>query len=297
MIGSRTIVGIGEALWDIFPDGPRLGGAPLNVAVMARQLGNAGALVSRIGQDQLGDTLRDELTQRQIGIDHLQYDPDHPTGTVYVELTTGGTPDYQVTDDVAWDYLQWDGDLAYLADRCHAVCFGTLAQRYAQTRNAIYRFLGEAHRAVRLYDLNLRSGIEDRRSLIHSLELAGAVKLNHDELTVLQRALVLGDDESAAIAKLIKTYDLDWIALTRGAEGTIVHTADGAHEGDPAATDPVAGANPVGAGDATSAALLHGVIRRWDWPRTITLANAVGAHVAGQPGACPDLTDAIKQMA
>ncbi len=297
MIGSHTIVGIGEALWDMFPDGRRLGGAPLNVAAHAQQLGNAGVLVSRIGQDQLGDALRGRLTELGMSLDHVQYDPDHPTGTVYVDIDPTGEPRYDITDDVAWDYLQWDGDMAYLADRADAVCFGTLAQRYAQTRNTVYRFLDDAHRSVRLYDINLRPGTDDRRTLTRSLELATAIKVSGDELRTLQRLMVLGDDADAAIARLFKRFDLAWVAVTRGAEGTIVHTPLGTQTGDPALTAPVDNADPVGAGDATSAALLHGVVRRWPWPRTITLANKLGAHVASHPGACPELSAELIELA
>jgi fructokinase len=296
MIGQRTIVGIGEALWDIFPDGQRLGGAPLNVAAGAQQLGNAGVVVSRIGQDRLGDALRAELTERNMALDHIQNDPDHATGRADVDVDPSGAPRYRIADDVAWDYLQWDGDLAYLADQCSAVCFGTVAQRDAQTRNTIYRFLGEARGAVRLYDINLRPGTGDRRTLRRSLDLATAAKFSRDEFDTLRRILVLDDEPESAAARLMKSHALDWIALTRGADGTVVYTAAGVCEGEPATAQPVDGADPVGAGDATSAALLHGVVRRWPWERTITLANKLGAHVAGQAGACPELTDELKQL-
>jgi len=294
MSGTRTIVGIGEALFDIFPDEQRLGGAPLNVAVHAQQLGNAGVVVSRVGQDALGDRLLAELRQREMDVWHIQSDPDNPTGTVYVDTDADGSPRYDIVTEVAWDYLQWDGDLDDLADHAGAVCFGTLAQREAQTRNAIYRFVAAAHRAIRLFDVNLRQNFYDRQKLERSLELANAVKLNSDELRIVADLFHLGDDHTA-IATLIKRHQLDWLAVTHGQAGTVVHTAEGTHEGQPVTASD--GGDAVGAGDATAAALLHGALRRWPWDRTLKLANALGAYVAGQNGACPDLSDDIKELA
>jgi fructokinase len=295
MSGSRIIVGIGEALFDVFPDEQRLGGAPLNVAVHAQQLGNAGVVVSRVGQDPLGQRVADALREREMSTEHLQTDPDNPTGTVYVDVSESGSPSYEIVEGVAWDFLQWDGDLDDLSDHAGAVSFGTLAQRNAQARNTIYRFLEQSHRAVRLFDVNLRQDLYDRRKIRRSLELANAMKLNADELTVVADLLNLGQDLDAAIGGLFKQYDLKWIALTRGKEGTVVYTAEARYESAPVVA--AGGGDAVGAGDATSAALLHGALRRWPWERTLRLANTLGAHVAGQSGACPELTDTIRKLA
>ncbi len=294
MSGLRTIVGIGEALVDVFADSERIGGAPLNLAMMAHQLGNRGVIVSRVGQDRLGEAIFDTLNQRNMPTDHLQSDPDNATGIIYVE-TDGPEPRYDIVEHVAWDFLQWDGDLDSLAAHAQAVCFGTLAQRVAQSRNTIYRFVEAARRAVRLLDVNFRQDDFDRRELTRSLEIANALKVNEDELAQLRTMLLLPDGEAEAASQLMKTHGLDWVALTRGDRGTIVFTPEGSFEGDgaQAGTD----GDPVGAGDATAAALLHGVVRRWDWPRTITLANALGAFVASQTGASPELTDEMKTLA
>jgi fructokinase len=294
--GSRIVVGIGEALFDLFPEQQRLGGAPLNFAVHAHQLGDTGVVVSRVGQDELGRRIHDELKSRGMPDDHLQFDPDHPTGVVYVELNADGEPTYDIVRDVAWDHLQWDGDLDHLAGQCAAVCFGSLAQRDAQARNTICRFVELARRAVRLFDVNLRQDYDDRRTLARSLELASAVKVNRAELERLGRMFDAGDGDRDAALGLIDRFDLSWLALTRGKDGTVVYTPDPAtHEAEPIAA--TAAGSAVGAGDATSAALLHGVIRRWPWDRTLKLANAIGAFVAGHEGACPELSDEIKALA
>ena len=293
---SRTIVGMGEALFDVFPEETRLGGAPLNVALHAHQLGNRGIVVSRIGQDRLGDQVLEALHRREMPDDHVQSDPDHPTGTVLVDFDAEGQPTYEIVEDVAWDYLQWDGDLDHLAGHCDAVCFGTLAQRVAQTRTNIYRFVEQARRAIRLFDVNLRQTYFDRRQISHSLDIANAVKLNLDELATIADLFALPSDSAECAAALIGRHELKWIALTRGAEGTVVYTPDGTwHEAEvPPAGD---AGDAVGAGDACSAALLHGAIRRWPWPRTVALANAVASHVASQKGACPELTEELLKLA
>jgi fructokinase len=292
---TKRIVGLGEALFDLFPDETRLGGAPLNVAVHARQLGNHAAVVSRIGQDQLGDRMIMELRGREVDVSCLQSDPDHPTGTVIVDFDEHGEPTYDIIREVAWDYLQYDYDLEDLAQHCDAICFGSLAQRTGQTRNTIYRMLDAARRSVRLFDVNLRQDYFDRRTLERSMEYATAVKLNAEELTRLSGMFGLASDPADAGRQLIDRFKLKWLALTRGPAGTTVVTGSAEYGGDPvAAAD---GGDPVGAGDAVAAALLHGVTRRWDLQRTVNLANHLGAHVASQQGACPSLTDPLRKMA
>ena len=292
----RTIVGLGEALFDIYGDEARLGGAPLNLAVHAQQLGNRGVVVSRIGQDELGARVVDELRRRGMTVEHLQTDPDHATGTVLVELDAGGEPSYNIVRDVAWDAMQWDPDLETIARTADAVCFGTLSQRDGQTRSTVYRFLEAANKAVRLLDVNLRQHYYDRRILTRSLELATAVKLNAGELRVLADTFQLGPHADEAAPQLLRQFpNLKWIALTRGAEGTVVFTPGAKHDAAPVAL--VGKMDAVGAGDSAAAALLHGVLRRWPWDKTLTLANTIGAYVAGQPGACPPLPDSIRALA
>lgn len=303
MASSRIIVGIGEALFDVFPDAQHLGGAPLNVAVHAQQLGNAGIVVSRVGQDDLGDQIVAELRRRDMTTAHLQSDPDHPTGTVEVDASDPHAPRYNILPG-AWDHLTWDGDLDEPARRCHGVCFGSLAQRSAPSRSTIYRFLVGAKNAERLFDVNLRQDFYDRRSILSSLEHATSIKLNTDELTTLTKLLNIpapgsapasdaGHDEQ--IAALLRTYNLRWAALTAGPRGTTVYTTTQKFVAAPVFA--ASQGDAVGAGDATAAALLHGVTRRWDWPRTLTLANTLGAFVASQPGACPELNDEIRKLA
>ena len=288
------IIGIGEALFDVFADGARLGGAPLNVALHAHQLGDEGVVVSRVGQDELGERVLRELVERGMSTAHIQTDPDRPTGEVIVDVDERGEPTYDILRHVAWDTLQFDFDLEDLAQRASAVCFGALAQRDGQSRHTIYRFLDAARRAVKLFDVNLRQDYYDRRILTRSFELADAVKLNIDELRIMDGMFMLGDAPDEAAAAILRKFSVKWVALTRGAEGTVVYTPRAKHEIEPVVARP--GGDRVGAGDASAAGLLHGATRRWPWERTLKLANALGAHVASQHGACPPLSEEVKAL-
>lgn len=293
-----NIVGLGEALFDVFPDTQVLGGAPLNVAVAAHQLaqvrGGRGVVVSRVGQDDLGNQVVAELTERGISCEYLQRDPDHGTGVVYVGVDHKGEPNYDIVGDVAYDWLQWDGDLDDLAARCEAVAFGSLCQRQAQSRSTIYRFLGEARRAVKLFDVNIRQNFYNQNIIRRSLELANVVKLNEDELPLVTTMLACaGDDEMAKARSLIKKFDLRMVVYTRGEQGTTIITADDVVRGEPVSYDRAENADNVGAGDACTAGVLVGLTLRMPLDRVVALANHAGAYVASQCGATAALPDTV----
>lgn len=306
-----TVVGIGEALFDIFPDRERLGGAPLNVALCADQLARAregrGVLVSRAGQDELGDRMRDQLQKRGMSVDYLQSDPDRPTGRVYVDFDIEGNPTFQIVKDVAWDVIQFDFDIEDLAQRCEAACFGTLAQRDGQSRNAIHRFLDSTRRATLLFDVNLREGFHDYGVIHRSCQRATIVKLNDQELPIVAGVLGLGTGGAGSGAEelakldaqakaLLKQYQLEAVVLTRGAAGTRLYTASGVHDGESINYEPASDADPVGAGDACAAAILVARVLRFPPQRIVDLANHCGAYVASQPGATPELPESILNM-
>lgn len=306
-----TIVGLGEALFDLFPSGAILGGAPLNVAFHAHQLlsrvNGRGVTASRVGQDALGRQIADELKTRGMTADYLQGDPDKPTGQVYVSVDDKGQPTFEIVKDVAWDWMQFDFDLEDLSRRCDAICFGTLAQRNGQSRNTIYRALTTATRAVRMFDVNLRQQYYDRQILLRSCEMSTAVKLNDQELPIVSRQLALGVAEAkpgdratqdAAVTALMKRFpNVKLVALTRGAQGTVLYTGNARHESEPVSYPMAEKADAVGAGDACSAGLLTGMVLRLPIEKTLALANHAGAFVASRPGATPTLPDAVLRMA
>lgn len=297
-----TIVGLGEALFDILPDAQHAGGAPLNVAVhanqLARQHGGRGVVVTRVGQDALGQQLTGEVASRQMDTTYIQTDPDLPTGRVYVQLDAQAQPSYDIIQNVAWDVMQYDPDVEELARRCDAVCFGTLAQRHPQSRQMIYRFLAEARGAVRLFDVNLRGRFYEASIIRRSCEQATIMKLNQDELPVVRRELGLEEvaDEEAAARELLKLFELKMVILTRGAKGTMLITPDTCHSGEPVSYPAAAGADSVGAGDACSAAILVGLAMRQSPEKLVQLANHAGAFVASQPGATPEFPAQILKL-
>ena len=292
-----TLVGIGEALFDIVNHEPRLGGAPLNVACHAHQLaqphGGRGVIVSRIGQDELGNRAIELIGQRGMTTDFLETDPDRPTGRVYVHLNDPSEPTYEVVPGVAWDNLQFDPDLEDLAQHCDAVCFGTLAQRDAQTRNTLYRFLDACPHAMRLLDVNLRADFDDARLLQRSLERATHLKLNQHEWPVVTRLLGLAPEPRALLAK---HPHLQMVALTRGSEGVELITPNETVHSQSAHYPQEEHHDSVGAGDACAAGLLVAQYLRKSLSQTADLAHHCGAFVASQSGATPALPKAIVAM-
>lgn len=292
------IVGLGEALFDVFPDRQVLGGSPLNVAVHAHQLGQVcggcGVIVSRVGQDELGALLRRQLTARQMAVNYVQVDSDHATGKVLISVSEQGEPTYTIAENAAWDWLQWNPGLEDLARKCDALCFSTLAQRHHQSGHNILRFCTVARQAMRLFDPNLRQNFHDQRMLRRSCELATAIKLNCHELDVLSDQLGLkGESVGAKARALLNGYSLKFVAVTRGAQGTVIYTAGQYYEPEPVNYERIEGADNVGAGDAVTAAILVGQVLRLPMAAVAELANHAGAFVASVPGATPVLPQAI----
>ncbi len=293
------MVGLGEALYDVYADRQVLGGAPLNVAVHAHQmgagLGGQGVPASRVGPDELGRRLIDELRARAIPTSGLQLDPERPTGTVLVTLE-GKEPTYEIVADRAWDRLEFTAEWKRLAGNCGAVCFGSLGQRSPQSRATIRQFLQQAPRAIRMFDVNLRQEFFTADLIAESCALATVVKLNAHELPQVCRLLAVcsGTDTPLRQASILREqFRLDAVVLTRGVAGTLAFTAAGIVEGEPAHFLPSPDADSVGAGDACAAGILMGMLLDWPDERTLTLANAAGAFVAAQPGATPQLPRSI----
>ncbi|MEQ8848798.1 carbohydrate kinase [Botrimarina sp.] len=303
---SPLVIGLGEALFDCFPDRTVLGGAPVNLAVHAdallRRDGGAGMPATRVGDDPLGKRFLDELTQRGVSTDAVQIDAERPTGTVQVRVDDQGQADYEFASNVAWDRLALDGSWQGLANRSSAVAFGTLAQRSYPSRETIYSFLEAAPQAIRLFDVNFRQSFYSPTVVRRSLELATAVKLNADELDEIVGLLGTQCDDSvdARALALVDGYDLEWLALTRGADGTAVYAGGKQHVADSPPPDDFQrdpDADTVGAGDACCAALLVGALHGWPIQQRIKLADRVGAFVASRAGATPELPPALIEAA
>ncbi len=279
-------MGLGELLWDILPSGKQLGGAPANFAYITSLLGDEGIPASRLGQDALGAGAILRLRELALPTAFIQEDAEHPTGTVQVEVDAAGQPRFEISESVAWDFLEWTPQWQRLAQQTDAVCFGSLAQRSERSRSTIRRFLlASRPNAVRVFDVNLRQNFYTAQVLAASMKLATVVKLNHEELPKIMRLFELehhGEEDSAR--RLLSLHDLKLACITRGDRGSLLLSADECSE-HPGFRVKVA--DTVGAGDAFTAALVHEYLRGTPLTQINENANRVGAWVASQSGATP----------
>lgn len=281
------VVGIGELLWDLLPDGRQMGGAPANFAFHAQALGASSAIVSAVGDDRSGREILEELGRRGLERSGIAVVSGAPTGTVTVALDAGGIPHYTIHEGVAWDVLPWTAGLGDLAARADAVCFGSLAQRSPVSRTTIGAFLdATGPDCLRVLDLNLRQAYFSRETVHGLLGRATVLKLNDDELATVAGMLSFPGPESRVLAALLEAYPLSLIALTKGPSGSRLF-GRGVDIIDPG--HPIETADTVGAGDAFTAALVAGMLRRKGWEEIGERANRVAAFVCSRKGAWPDL--------
>jgi len=292
---QRVVVGLGELLWDLLPEGARLGGAPANFAVMAGRLGNRAVVASRVGTDQLGEEARVVLESLPAEAGLLQMDPEYATGTVTVTLRDG-EPEYTIHEPVAWDRLALTPEWRELARSADAVCFGTLAQRAGTSRDAILGFLDATRReCVRVFDVNLRAPFWSGEVLREGLGRATILKLNAVELRhVLKGTGVCpypteaqDDDEILRGARrLLERYPVELVCVTLGGKGSLLATRREQHRHHGLAATVK---DTVGAGDAFTAALTHYYLEGAPLAVLNEAGNRWGAWVASQVGGMPPL--------
>lgn len=280
------VLGLGELLWDLFPTGRVAGGAPFNFAFHAKQAGLQGIPVSRVGNDEPGDTLLDLLGNRGLDTSLVQSDGLFPTGSVGVELV-GGSPRYTIHQDVAWDHLAWSAEMESIAGRTSGICFGTLAQRHPVSRTTIQRLVKEAGAAgaICVLDVNIRQHYFTKDILEESINIAQWVKLSAEDWPGFAGALGLNparrEDE---LESLRQRRNLELVAFTDGGEGAILHTPEGIVSVAPLRVEV---ADTVGAGDAFTAGLLASRLRGLPWERAGKYAAALAAEVVKRPGGAP----------
>jgi fructokinase len=292
---TPIVVGLGELLWDVFPDSRRPGGAPANVAFHAQQLGCRGLVASRVGTDPPGEELCAYLHGKGLDTRLIQRDPLHPTGRVTVDVSRPERPHYTIHEEVAWDYVAADPDLLDAARAADAICFGTLAQRSPVSRATVRQVLAAAaDECLIVYDVNLRQNYYQRDWIEASLERLSVLKLNHDEVAVLGPLLGIPDHDDAAFASAVqKRYGVRLVCVTRAERGCLLV---GAGERAEARGSPVEVVDAVGAGDAFTAALIAAVLRDWPLESVAEFANCVGSLVTTRPGAMPDLRDEFQHL-
>jgi len=279
------VAGLGEVLWDVYPDARYPGGAPANVAVHARRLGAEGVVASGIGEDASGDALLDALAGLGVNTEAIQRVPDKPTGTVSVRLDADGHPHFDCSRDTAFDHLAWTPALASLSRTADAVAFGTLAQRHPDSRRTIRTFLKET-KALRVFDVNFRGfGPETGKIVRETLPLTDVLKLNEDEAEALRGFFGKGglSDESF-LKELVQEYGLRLAVLSLGARGCFL--SDGrSHLFSPGF--PVRAVDTTGCGDAFVAALIVRYLDGTPLEEAGRFMNRAGALTATRRGAVP----------
>lgn len=286
MADAPTVIGLGEILWDVFPEGKQLGGAPLNFSHHGAQLGADAYPVSAVGADANGEEIRQILAAKNLPDIHVQTDPTHPTGRVNVTLRDG-KPTYEILRDVAWDNIRFTPALAELAARANAACFGSLAQRNSVSRHSIHAFLDAMRpESLRIFDINLRQDFFNREIVESSLRRANILKLSDEELPVLTAMFDLPGDVSAQLRHLLERFNLQLVAYTRGGAGSLLVTAGETsdHLGFP--TEVI---DTVGAGDSFTATLCMGLLQNLPLAEINRHASQVAAFVCSQSGATPQL--------
>jgi len=286
MSAKYTIVGLGELLWDVFPNRKELGGAPANFAYMTSLLGDEGVVASRVGRDRLGNAAARRLAKLGLSQEWLQLDTKSPTGTVKVQVFEDGQPKFQISENVAWDNFEWTSQWQALAARAAAVCFGSLAQRAERSRDTIRLFLQNLRpNAVKVFDVNLRQSFFSADILRESAKNADIMKVNEDELSQVSQLLgYKSNPKEAAGPWLLRTCGLKLVCVTEGPSGSSLVAADGVHRHPGFPTEV---ADTVGAGDAFTAALIHHYLRGATLDEMNVAANRMGSWVASQVGATP----------
>ena len=285
MMEQNYIIGLGEALWDMLPEGKKLGGAPANFAYHAGQFGLDTVAISALGEDKLADETIEALEQN--GLKYLMPRVPYATGTVQVTLTGEGIPTYEIKENVAWDNIPFNDEIKAAAKNCRAVCFGSLAQRNIVSRQTIQQFLDATPEdCIKICDINLRQQFFSKEILEESFKRCNILKINDEELVVVTRMFGYQELDDAKICeKMVKEYNLQMLVLTCGTNGSHVFTADGKHSFQP--TPKVEVADTVGAGDSFTGSFCAAILNGKPVEEAHRIAVEVSAYVCTQNGAMP----------
>ena len=279
-----TVVAFGEALWDLLPTGPVLGGAPLNFAYRVNSLGHPSIIVSRLGKDDLGSKVREQIINLGMDDTCLQWDDAYPTGTVDIYFDEDKNPNYTIIDNVAYDYIESSTDLENIVKNADCLCFGTLAQRNTVSRQSLLSLLSIFSGKFALLDINLRKNCYSAETLKISLEQANVLKLNDEELAVLVDLLGLqGDSVPDQAENLLKHADLEYCVVTLGERGAFALSHRGEKIYSPGYH--ISLVDPCGSGDGFAAGFIHALLEGGFLEQACRLGNALGAMVAQQEGA------------
>nr|WP_297167629.1 carbohydrate kinase [uncultured Dysgonomonas sp.] len=289
---KNIVVGLGEILWDVFPERKVLGGAPANFAYHASQFGFNGYAVSAIGDDLLGKEILTSLEEK--GLNYLLEKTDYPTGTVQVTLNKAGVPQYEICENVAWDNIPFTARTENLAKNTQTVCFGSLAQRNSVSRETIRKFINAMPEdSLKIFDINLRLNFYSKEIIHESLEMSNMMKINDEEVIKVANLYGWKGDEQEICSRLLEDYKLDILVLTKGTDGSFVFTP---RQTSYQPTPKVHVADTVGAGDSFTAAFVAAYLHGERIEDAHQLAVEVSAYVCLQHGAMPKLADSYLEL-
>ena len=293
MEAKRYVIGLGEVLWDVLPEGKKLGGAPANFAYHAGQFGLDTIAISALGEDDLAEETIDALKEHNLN--YLLPRVAYPTGTVQVTLAEGGIPTYEIKEGVAWDNIPYTDEMAEIAKNARAVCFGSLAQRNGVSRENIRKFLAETPAdCLKICDINLRQQFYSKEILEDSFKLCNILKINDEELVVVNRMFGYdGLDMRQTCEKMVQDYGLKMLVLTCGTNGSYVFTDDGLTSFQD--TPKVEVADTVGAGDSFTGSFCACILNGKPVQEAHKTAVAVSAFVCTQNGAMPIVPNELKK--
>ena len=288
---KRYIVGLGEALWDVLPEGKKLGGAPANFAYHAAQFGLDTIAISALGEDKLAEETIEALNEHNLN--YLMPRVPYPTGTVQVTLTGDGIPTYDIKENVAWDNIPLTDEMLEIAKNARAVCFGSLAQRNVVSRENIHKFLDATPEdCVKIFDINLRQQFYTKEVIKESLKRCNILKINDEELVLIGRMFGYpGLDIENKCWLILGKYNLDMLVLTCGTNGSYVFTPGQMSFQE---TPKVEVADTVGAGDSFTGSFVGSILNGKPVPEAHKTAVHVSAFVCTQNGAMPVVPDRLK---
>lgn len=288
---KRLVVGLGEVLWDMLPEGRKIGGAPVNFAYHAGQFGIDTMAVSAIGNDKLGEDTIAEMNGKHLN--HIFPSVPYPTGSVQVKLDKKGVPAYDIKENVAWDNIPFTNEIESVARSCRAVCFGSLAQRNAVSRNTIRKFIESTPSGcIRIFDINLRQNFYTSNVIRDSLEHCNILKINDEEIMLVSRMFNYDSSNIENVCRTImEDFSLEMVILTCGTKGSYIFTKGGVSF---MPTPKVNVADTVGAGDSFTGSFCAAILRGLPVAEAHKKAVEVSAYVCTQNGAMPEIPESMK---
>lgn len=288
-----TFTCFGEVLWDVFPDHEKIGGAPLNVALRLNSLGDDVAMISAVGNDDLGKQLISFVKENKLTSNYIQVHNKYQTGRVSVTLDAKGSASYEIKQSVSWDYIELNDENINLVKKSKVFIFGSLICRSSVSKHTLFELLNYAN--FKVFDVNLRTPFYSFELLNELMQKADFVKFNDDELELIAKNLNSGcnaiEDNMEFIAK---KFNLSHICVTRGGDGAVLWIRGQFYfnEGYTIKVN-----DTVGAGDSFLASLIYNITNDQNPQEALNFACAVGALVAGSQGANPKISTAdIKKL-